>query len=152
MSLAQEEGKVLNHNYIGTEHLLLGLMDAGEGIAYKALVELGIDMMAFREKIEEVIGKGPVSQTGHIPFTARTKRVLEFSLREALQLGHNYIGTEHILLSLLKETEGVAAVMLKQEVGDLAVVRKQIVSMILTPTTTESSSHTPASTPKMSTP
>ena len=96
--LAQEEARLLNHSYIGTEHILLGLIHEGEGVAAKALESLGISLEAVRSQVEEIIGQGGSSPSGHIPFTPRAKKVLELSLREALQLGHNYIGTEHILL------------------------------------------------------
>src|SRR6266851_2988220 len=112
--LAQEEARTLNHNYIGTEHVLLGLIHEGEGVAAKALESLGISLEAVRQQVEEIIGQGPRAPSGHIPFTPRAKKVLELALREALQLGHNYIGTEHILLGLLREGEGVAAQVLDQ--------------------------------------
>src|SRR5437667_284008 len=101
--LAQEEARMLNHNYIGTEHILLGLIHEGEGVAAKALESLGISLEAVRAQVEEIIGQGGSSPSGHIPFTPRAKKVLELSLREALQLGHNYIGTEHILPGLIGE-------------------------------------------------
>ena len=107
--LAQEEARMLNHNYIGTEHILLGLIHEGEGVAAKALDSLNINLDAVRQQVEEIIGQGQAAPTGHIPFTPRAKKVLELSLREALQLGHNYIGTEHILLGLIREGEGLAA-------------------------------------------
>ena len=107
--LAQEEARMLNHNYIGTEHILLGLIHEGEGVAAKALESLGISLEAVRQQVEEIIGQGQQAPSGHIPFTPRAKKVLELSLREALQLGHNYIGTEHILLGLIREGDGVAA-------------------------------------------
>src|SRR5659263_241918 len=107
--LAQEEARMLNHNYIGTEHILLGLIHEGEGVAAKALESLGISLDAVRSQVQEIIGEGQQAPSGHIPFTPRAKKVLELSLREALQLGHNYIGTEHILLGLIREGEGVAA-------------------------------------------
>lgn len=100
--LAQEEARLLNHNYIGTEHILLGLIHEGEGVAAKALESLSISLEAVRSQVEDIIGQGGSSPSGHIPFTPRAKKVLELSLREALQLGHNYIGTEHILLALLE--------------------------------------------------
>src|SRR5690606_23086445 len=105
--LAQEEARLLNHSYIGTEHILLGLIHEGEGVAAKALESLGISLEAVRSQVEEIIGQGGTAPSGHIPFTPRAKKVLELSLREALQLGHNYIGTEHILLGLIREGEGV---------------------------------------------
>jgi ATP-dependent Clp protease ATP-binding subunit ClpC len=107
--LAQEEARRLNHNYIGTEHILLGLLSEGEGVAAKALEELGIGLDAIRQQVVEIIGRGAQFPGGHIPFTPRAKKVLELSLRESLQLGHEYIGTEHILLGLIREGEGVAA-------------------------------------------
>src|SRR5436190_1768383 len=122
--LAQEEARMLNHNYIGTEHILLGLIHEGEGVAAKSLESLGISLEGVRSQVEEIIGQGQQAPSGHIPFTPRAKKVLELSLREALQLGHNYIGTEHILLGLIREGEGVAAPVLIGEpgVGKTAVV------------------------------
>ena len=104
--LAQEEARMLNHNYIGTEHLLLGLIHEGEGVAAKALDSMGITLTGAREQVQDIIGPGQQAPSGHIPFTPRAKKVLELSLREALQLGHNYIGTEHILLALLEFENG----------------------------------------------
>ena len=118
--LAQEEARLLNHSYIGTEHILLGLIHEGEGVAAKALESLGISLEAVRSQVEEIIGQGGSSPSGHIPFTPRAKKVLELSLREALQLGHNYIGTEHILLGLIREGEGVAAQVLVKLGADLS--------------------------------
>ena len=118
--LAQEEARMLNHNYIGTEHILLGLIHEGEGVAAKALESLNISLEAVRQQVEEIIGQGQAAPTGHIPFTPRAKKVLELSLREALQLGHNYIGTEHILLGLIREGEGVAAQVLVKLGADLS--------------------------------
>ncbi len=118
--MAQEEARLLNHNYIGTEHILLGLIHEGEGVAAKALESLGISLEAVRSQVEEIIGQGGSSPSGHIPFTPRAKKVLELSLREALQLGHNYIGTEHILLGLIREGEGVAAQVLVKLGADLS--------------------------------
>jgi ATP-dependent Clp protease ATP-binding subunit ClpC len=117
--LAQEEARMLSHNYIGTEHILLGLIHEGEGVAAKALESLGISLEAVRAQVEEIIGQGQQAPSGHIPFTPRAKKVLELSLREALQLGHNYIGTEHILLGLIREGEGVAAQVLVKLGADL---------------------------------
>jgi ATP-dependent Clp protease ATP-binding subunit ClpA len=128
--LAQEEARLLNHNYIGTEHLLLGLIHEGEGVAAEALQSLGISLEAVRAQVEEIIGQGQSAPTGHIPFTPRAKKVLELSLREALQLGHNYIGTEHILLGLIREGEGVAAQVLVKLGADLARVRQQVVQLL----------------------
>src|SRR3990170_3300024 len=128
--LAQEEAKMLNHNYIGTEHILLGLIHEGEGVAAKALESLGIALDAVREQVEEIIGQGQQAPSGHIPFTPRAKKVLELSLREALQLGHNYIGTEHILLGLIREGEGVAAQVLVKLGADLNRVRQQVIQLL----------------------
>ena len=128
--LAQEEARLLNHNYIGTEHILLGLIHEGEGVAAKALESLNISLEAVRQQVEEIIGQGGSSPSGHIPFTPRAKKVLELSLREALQLGHNYIGTEHILLGLIREGEGVAAQVLVKLGADLSRVRQQVIQLL----------------------
>src|SRR5438093_365068 len=128
--LAQEEARMLNHNYIGTEHILLGLIHEGEGVAAKALESLGISLEAVRSQVEEIIGQGQAAPTGHIPFTPRAKKVLELSLREALQLGHNYIGTEHILLGLIREGEGVAAQVLQKLGADLNRVRQTVIQLL----------------------
>jgi ATP-dependent Clp protease ATP-binding subunit ClpC len=128
--LAQEEARMLNHNYIGTEHILLGLIHEGEGVAAKALESLGISLEGVREQVEEIIGQGQTAPAGHIPFTPRAKKVLELSLREALQLGHNYIGTEHILLGLIREGEGVAAQVLQKLGADLNRVRTQVIQLL----------------------
>ena len=128
--LAQEEARLLNHNYIGTEHILLGLIHEGEGVAAKGLESLGISLEAVRGQVEELIGQGASSPSGHIPFTPRAKKVLELSLREALQLGHNYIGTEHILLGLIREGEGVAAQVLVKLGADLSRVRQQVIQLL----------------------
>ncbi|MBA8848321.1 ATP-dependent Clp protease ATP-binding subunit, partial [Microcella alkalica] len=128
--LAQEEAKMLNHNYIGTEHILLGLIHEGEGVAAKALESLSISLDAVREQVQDIIGQGQQQPTGHIPFTPRAKKVLELSLREALQLGHNYIGTEHILLGLIREGEGVAAQVLVKLGADLNRVRQQVIQLL----------------------
>jgi hypothetical protein len=128
--LAQEEARLLNHDHIGTEHILLGLIHEGEGVAYLALTELGISLEAVRAQVEAEIGQGNEAPTGHIPFTPRAKKVLELSLREALQLGHNYIGTEHILLGLIREGEGVAAQVLAGLGADLDRVRQQVVQLL----------------------
>ena len=130
--LAQEEARLLNHNYIGTEHILLGLIHEHEGVAAKALESLDISLESVRGQVEEIIGQGAKPPSGHIPFTPRAKRVLELSLREALQLGHNYIGTEHILLGLIREGEGVAAQVLVKLGADLARVREQVVHLLAT--------------------
>ena len=128
--LAQEEARMLNHNYIGTEHILLGLIHEGEGVAAKGLESLGISLEAVRAQVEEIIGQGQQAPSGHIPFTPRAKKVLELSLREALQLGHNYIGTEHILLGLIREGEGVAAQVLVKLGADLNRVRQQVIQLL----------------------
>jgi ATP-dependent Clp protease ATP-binding subunit ClpA len=120
---------MLNHNYIGTEHILLGLIHEGEGVAAKALESLGISLDAVRQQVEEIIGQGQQAPSGHIPFTPRAKKVLELSLREALQLGHSYIGTEHILLGLIREGDGVAAQVLVVLGADLNRVRQQVIQL-----------------------
>ncbi len=147
--LAQEEARLLNHNYIGTEHILLGLIHEGEGVAAKALESLGISLEKVRQQVEEIIGAGQSPPSGHIPFTPRAKKVLELSLREALQLGHNYIGTEHILLGLIREGEGVAAQVLVKLGADLGRVRQQVIQLLSgysgskDPATTGGGSETP---------
>ncbi|MEN8041937.1 MAG: ATP-dependent Clp protease ATP-binding subunit, partial [Actinomycetota bacterium] len=128
--LAQEEARLLNHNYIGTEHILLGLIHEGEGVAARALESLGIDLESVRSQVVEIIGQGSQAPTGHIPFTPRAKKVLELSLREALQLGHNYIGTEHILLGLIREGEGVAAQVLVKLGAELTKVRQTVIQLL----------------------
>src|ERR1700760_2341504 len=128
--LAQEEARMLNHNYIGTEHILLGLIHEGEGVAAKSLESLGISLEGVRQQVEEIIGQGQQAPSGHIPFTPRAKKVLELSLREALQLGHNYIGTEHILLGLIREGEGVAAQVLVKLGAELTRVRQQVIQLL----------------------
>jgi hypothetical protein len=125
--LAQEEARMLDHGYIGTEHLLLGLVHLGEGVAAKALESMGIGLEVVREQVEEIIGRGHHTDGGHIPFTPRAKRVLELSLRESSQLGHTYIGTEHILLGLVREGDGVAAQVLVKLGADLDRVRQQVI-------------------------
>ena len=128
--LAQEEARNLNHNYIGTEHILLGLIHEGEGVAAQALEAMGISLESVREQVEEIIGQGTEAPSGHIPFTPRAKKVLEYSLREALQLGHNYIGTEHILLGLIREGDGVAAQVLTNLGADLPSVCQQVIQLL----------------------
>jgi ATP-dependent Clp protease ATP-binding subunit ClpC len=128
--LAQQEARSLDHNYIGTEHILLGLLHEGEGVAAKALESLGISLDAVRQQVEEIIGRGHQAPSGHIPFTPRAKKVLELSLREALQLGHDYIGTEHILLGLLREGDGVAVQILVRLGADLNRVRQQVIQLL----------------------
>jgi ATP-dependent Clp protease ATP-binding subunit ClpC len=126
---AQEEARELNHNYIGTEHLLLGLMREPESVAARALQELKISQDAVRERVIQIIGRGKQAPSGHVPFTPRAKKVLELSLREALHLSHNYIGTEHILLGLIREGEGVAAQVLVKLGGNLAAVREKVIEL-----------------------
>ena len=145
--LAQEEARSLNHNYIGTEHILLGLLNEGEGIAAKALESLGIGLDSVRDEVVKIIGPGQQSPTGHIPFTPRAKKVLELSLREALQLGHNYIGTEHILLGLIREGEGVAAQVLQQLGAELQKVRQSVIQLLSGPGTTEDQPSSSAGSP-----
>jgi ATP-dependent Clp protease ATP-binding subunit ClpC len=128
--LAQDEARMLDHNYVGTEHILLGLIHEGEGVAARALESLGVSLEAVRQQVEEIIGRGEQAPSGHIPFTPRAKKVLELSLREALQLGHDYIGTEHILLGLLREGEGVAAQVLVKLGADLSRVRQQVIQLL----------------------
>jgi ATP-dependent Clp protease ATP-binding subunit ClpC len=128
--LAQEEARALNHNYIGTEHILLGLVHDGEGVAAKALESLGVSLGAVRRQVEEIIGHGAGAATGHIPFTPRAKKVLELSLREARQLGYDYIGTEHILLGLIREGEGVAAQVLQKLGASLPQVRQAVIQLL----------------------
>jgi ATP-dependent Clp protease ATP-binding subunit ClpC len=128
--LAQEESRMLNHNYIGTEHILLGLIHEGEGVAAKALQALGISLEEIRSQVEEIIGRGEHAAAGHIPFTPRAKKILELSLRESLQLGHNYIGTEHILLGLVREGEGVGAQVLMKHGADLDRVRNEVIRLL----------------------
>ena len=130
VKLAEEEARMLNHNYIGTEHILLGLIHEGEGVAAKALESLGISLDAVRQQVEEIIGQGQQIPSGRIPFTPRAKKVLELSLREALQLGHDYIGTEHILLGLIREGDGVAAQVLIRLGADLNRVRQQVIGLL----------------------
>jgi len=128
--LAQDEARTLHHNYIGTEHILLGLIHEGQGVAAKTLESLGISLEAVRQQVEEIIGQGQGPQQGHIPFTPRAKKVLELSLREAQQLDHNYIGTEHILLGLIREGQGVAALVLVKLGADLNRVRQQVIQLL----------------------
>jgi len=127
---AREEASRLDHNYIGTEHLLLGLIDEGEGVGARALDSLGISLDAVRQQVEEIIGRGHQAPSGHIPFTPRAKKVLELSLREAQQLGHHYIGTEHILLALIREGDGVAAQVLVKLGADRNRVRQQVIELL----------------------
>jgi hypothetical protein len=128
--LAQEEARLLDHDHIGTEHILLGLVHEGDGVAARALTELGISLEAVRSEVKEIIGQGERPPGGHIPFTSRAKKVLELSLREALGLGHNYIGTEHILLGLIREGQGVAAEVLVKLGADHERVRQQVIRLL----------------------
>jgi hypothetical protein len=128
--LAQEEARHLDHNYIGTEHILLGLIHEGDGVAARALTALDISLEAVRGEVEEIVGHGAEESSGHIPFTPRAKKVLELSLREALALGHNYIGTEHILLGLIREGEGVAAQVLVKLGASFDLVRLKVIQIL----------------------
>jgi ATP-dependent Clp protease ATP-binding subunit ClpC len=128
--LAQEEARLLDHDYIGTEHILLGLIHEGEGVAAQALASLDIDIDAVRRAVEQIVPRGESAPYGHIPFTPRAKKVLELSLREAIQFGHNYIGTEHILLGLIREREGAAAKALVGVGADLSQVRQRVVELV----------------------
>jgi ATP-dependent Clp protease ATP-binding subunit ClpC len=128
--LAQEEARRLDHNFIGTEHILLGLLREGEGVAAQALESLKVPLEDVRDQVVKIIGHGQSPPTGHIPFTPRAKKVLELSLREALQLTHNYIGTEHILLGLVRQGEGVGAQVLMKMGADLETVRRQVIELL----------------------
>jgi ATP-dependent Clp protease ATP-binding subunit ClpC len=128
--LAQDEARMLNHNYIGTEHILLGLTREGQGVAARTLESLGISLDAVRQQVEEIIGRGQQAPSGHIPFTPRAKKVLELSLREARQLGHDYIGTEHILLGLIREGDGLAAQVLVNLGVHLDRAREQVIRLL----------------------
>jgi ATP-dependent Clp protease ATP-binding subunit ClpA len=135
--VAQEESRKLGHDYIGTEHILLGILGAGESVAVQALESLGVSLEAARQQVEEIVGRGSHEVSGHIPFTPRAKKVLELSLREAIQLGHNYIGTEHILLGLIREGEGVAAQVLTRLGADLNRTRQQVIQLLHGPQAAE---------------
>jgi ATP-dependent Clp protease ATP-binding subunit ClpC len=128
--LAQEEARILNHNYIGTEHLLLGILHEEDGIGARALTAVGISLPRARAEVEELIGHGKSSPTGHIPFTPRSKKVLELSLREALKLNHNHVGSEHLLLGLLSEGEGVGAQALVKLGAPLPAVRQKVLELV----------------------
>ena len=128
--LAQEEARMLNHNYIGTEHFLLGLIHEGEGVACTALTSLGVSLEEARRRVEEIVGDGKEVATGHIPFTPRAKKVLELAQREGLQLGHHYIGTEHLLLGLIREGEGVGAQVLTSLGVSLDDARRAVVETL----------------------
>jgi ATP-dependent Clp protease ATP-binding subunit ClpA len=148
--LAQEEAGLLNHSFIGTEHVLLGLIKEEEGIAAKALASFGISLEAVRGKVEETIGMGGSPPSGSPPFTPRAKKVFELSLREALQLGHSYVGTEHLLLGLLREGEGVAAQVLVSLGADLEDVRQRVVVMLPESTDTGSAETERFASPRLS--
>jgi ATP-dependent Clp protease ATP-binding subunit ClpC len=128
--LAQQEARMLSHNYIGTEHLLLGLLADGGGTAARALESLGVTLDAAREQVREIVGEGQQAQTGHIPFTPRAKKVLELSLREALSLGDDHIGTEHLLLGLLAEADGVGAQIVVRLGASPRAVRDKVIELI----------------------
>ena len=128
--LAQEEARMLNHNYIGTEHLLLGLIHEGHGVAAEALESLGISLEAVRQQVEQIIGRGSQAPSGHIPFTPRAKKVTELALLESDALGHGHIDTEHLLLGLIREGNGVAAQVLVRLGGDLNSVRQQVILLL----------------------
>jgi ATP-dependent Clp protease ATP-binding subunit ClpA len=128
--LAQEEASRLDHNYIGTEHILLGLIREGEGVAAEALKSLRISLDAVRQQVEEIIGRGQQKPYGHIPFTPRAKKVLELSLRESKELGHSYVGTEHLLLGLIREGDGVAGQVLVRLGANLNRVRPQVIQLL----------------------
>ena len=142
--LAQEQARLLDHNYIGTEHILLGLIEEGEGIAAQALQGLGVRLDSVRSEVVETLGRSHRSPSGHIPFTPRAKKVLELSLREALQLGHNYIGTEHLLLGLIREGGGVAAQVLEKLGADVPKVRHTVIQSIAGVTRSEPLASGPA--------
>ena len=127
---AQEEARLLKHNYIGTEHILLGLIHEGEGVAARALKSLDIHLESVRKQVTEIIGPGAEEPSGYIPFTPRARKTLELSLRESFQLGHNYIGTEHILLGLIREGDGVAAQVLRKLSADLHTVRQEVIKLL----------------------
>jgi ATP-dependent Clp protease ATP-binding subunit ClpC len=145
--LAQEEARMLNHNYIGTEHILLGLAHEGESVAARALGSLGISLETVRRDVEEIIGQGQSAPPGHIPFTPRAKKVLELSLREALQLGHSYIGPEHLLLGLVREGEGVAAQVLQKRGAELKRVRQEVIDTLAATPITETTAEVPHEVP-----
>jgi len=130
IALAQEEARMLNHNYIGTEHLLLGLLHEGQGLAAQVLEPLGIGLEAAREQVEEAVGRGQQAAPIRTPFTPQAKKVLELARREAFQLGHHYIGTEHILLGLIREGDGVGAQVLAGLGADLHLTRQQVIRLL----------------------
>ena len=131
--LAQEEARTLKHNYIGTEHILLGLLREEEGLAARVLESLDITVERVRAQVVRIVGSGEEVTSGQIPFTPRAKKVLELALREALSLGHNYIGTEHILLGLVRENEGVAARILLDFDADSEKIRNEVIRMLSGP-------------------
>jgi ClpA/ClpB-like protein/UvrB/UvrC motif-containing protein len=128
--LAQEEARMLDHNYIGTEHVLLGLIHEGEGVAAKALRALDVDLDTLRREVEALVGRGQQSESGQIPFTPQAKKVLELALRESVHLGHAYVGTEHLLLGLVREGEGPAAQVLAQRGIELAGLRQEVIRLL----------------------
>src|SRR5580700_3431206 len=128
--LAQEEARLLHHNYIGTEHLLLGLLGEPEGIACRALYRFGITLDGAREEVRGIVGTGKGRPSGHIPFTPRAKKTLELALREALQLHHNFIGTEHILLGVIREGDGVGAQILGDHAPDPLAIRMAVLDLL----------------------
>jgi ATP-dependent Clp protease ATP-binding subunit ClpC len=130
LTFAQEEARQLNHSFIGTEHILLGLIREGDGVGAQALRSLGISLQAVRDQVQETIGAAGTVATGSPPFTPRAKKVLELALREALQMNHSYIGTEHILLGLVREGEGVAATVLVSLGADLPRVRREVINLM----------------------
>jgi ATP-dependent Clp protease ATP-binding subunit ClpC len=147
--LSQEEARLLNHNYIGTEHILLGLVHEDEGVGSQALRSLGIRLDAVRRQVEEIIGQGDSSPSGQIPFTPRAKKVLELALREALHLGHNYIGTEHILLGLVREGEGVACQALVKLGANLPTVRARVLQLVADGTVEGAAGRVPNLSPEL---
>jgi ATP-dependent Clp protease ATP-binding subunit ClpC len=130
MVLAQDEARRFHHNYIGTEHILLGLVSEGSGVGFQALSSLDITLDGVREQVASIVGYGEEEARGNIPFTPRSKKVLELALREAMQLGHNYMGTEHLLLGLVREGEGVAARILSNLDVDPDMVRREVLRRI----------------------
>jgi len=130
LTFAQDEARLLNHSFIGTEHILLGLLREGDGVGAQTLRSLGISLEAVREKVQETIGMAGTAPSGSPPFTPRAKKVLELSLREALQMNHSYIGTEHLLLGLVREGEGVAATVLIGLGADPPRVRQEVINLM----------------------
>ena len=128
--LAQDEARALKHNYVGTEHILLGLLREEEGIAGRVLESLGIQLDGLRVQVSRIIGQGDALTTGQIPFTPRAKKVLELALREARALGHEHIGTEHLLLGVVRENEGIAARLLADRDADAARVRSEVMRVL----------------------